>query len=249
VKRLLTAAVVVLGLIGFSLIKVVQSQQGNSQESGPVVDYAAIDRDLENAHLRILRGGRYDRRGAKPIEELPAGIEPLLEIDHSLSKLSALPVEKSDAVLTGVVVSAKAYLSNNKTGIYSEFNISVESVFKDEGCLLGTSYSVVVDREGGTVRFPSGRLQRYGVLGQGTPMVGHRYALFLRRSEESQTFSILTAYELRENHVFPLDATRLAGSKNTLAFSEYEGSAESVFLSALKEALAQAAKTPTQTRR
>jgi hypothetical protein len=249
VKSLLTAAVVILGLIGFSLIKVVQSQQGNSQESGPVVDYAAIDRDLENAHLRILRGGRYDRRGAKPIEELPAGIEPLLEIDHSLSKLSALPVEKSDAVLTGVVVSAKAYLSNNKTGIYSEFNISVESVFKDEGCLLGTSYSVVVDREGGTVRFPSGRLQRYGVLGQGTPMVGHRYALFLRRSEESQTFSILTAYELRENHVFPLDAMRLAGSKNTLAFSEYEGSAESVFLSALKEALAQAAKTSTQTRR
>jgi hypothetical protein len=249
VKSLLTAAVVILGLIGFSLIKVVQSQQGNSQESGPVVDYAAIDRDLENAHLRILRGGRYDRRGAKPIEELPAGIEPLLEIDHSLSKLSALPVEKSDAVLTGVVVSAKAYLSNNKTGIYSEFNISVESVFKDEGCLLGTSYSVVVDREGGTVRFPSGRLQRYGVLGQGTPMVGHRYALFLRRSEESQTFSILTAYELRENHVFPLDAMRLAGSKNTLAFSECEGSAESVFLSALKEALAQAAKTSTQTRR
>lgn len=247
-KSLLTAAVVILSLIGFSLIKVVQSQQGNSQESGPVVDYAAIDRDLENAHLRILRGGRYDRRGAKPIEELPAGIEPLLEIDHSLSKLSALPVEKSDAVLTGVVVSAKAYLSNNKTGIYSEFNISVESVFKDEGCLLRTSY-FVVDREGGTVRFPSGRLQRYGVLGQGTPMVGHRYALFLRRTEESQTFSILTAYELRENHVFPLDAMRLAGSKNTLAFSEYEGSAESVFLSALKEALAQAAKTPTQTRR
>lgn len=101
--------------------------------------------------------------------------------------------------------------------------------------MLTAGNSVVAERAGGAVRFPSGRVQRYGTLNQGTPQVGRRYALFLKRSEEEQGFLILTAYELRQGYVFPLDGQGGSGSKTNLAFSAYEGTEESLFLDALRE--------------
>lgn len=240
------AAVVLLSFIAFTLVKVVRSQERNVPGQEPIVEYAAIEAlDSENAHLRARRSCRYDKQNSKHIEELPIGIEPLPEIDHWLVRLPALPVTKSDTVLVGKVVSAKAYLSNDKTGIYSEFNIGVETILKDDsGVVPAAGNTIAAERAGGAVRFPSGRVQRYGILNQGTPKIGVRYVLFLKRSEEGQDFLILTAYELREGYVYPLDGRSESGSKTNLAFSAYEGTEESVFLNALRKAISQSTKAP-----
>jgi hypothetical protein len=50
------------------------------------------------------------------------------------------------------------------------------------------------------------------------PQVGRRYVLFLKAHSDAEDFSIITGYEIREGHVFPLDVW--PGSD---PFAAYEG--------------------------
>jgi hypothetical protein len=125
---------------------------------------------------------------------------------HVIGQVSALPVTQSDVILVGEVTDAKAYLSNDRVGIYSEFAIRADEVLKNGSPLLITpTGSVVLEREGGRVRFPSGSVQRYAIANQGMPQVGKRYLLFLKSIEDDQDFSIITGYELNTGRVSPLD--------------------------------------------
>jgi hypothetical protein len=104
------------------------------------------------------------------------------------------------------VTQARAYLSNDKTGIYSEFTVHVEEVLKNNGRgQVLTGDSVAVEREGGAVQFQSGRIEEYRIFNQGMPQSSERYVLFLRYNEEGQDFSIITGYRLIKGRVFPLD--------------------------------------------
>jgi len=119
--------------------------------------------------------------------------------------LPAFPVEQSRVVLIGQIASAAGYLSNDKTGVYSEFTLVVEEVLKNdlaEQMLTGSS--IAVTREGGRIRFPSGRMHWYGIDRQSMPRVGGRYVLFLS-GETEETLTILTGYELAAGKVMPLD--------------------------------------------
>ena len=72
--------------------------------------------------------------------------------------LPALPLAESTAVIGGQIRDAKAYLSNDKTGVYSVFTIQIDQVLKNSAqlsVLAGTS--IEVERDGGRVRFPNGR--------------------------------------------------------------------------------------------
>jgi len=150
--------------------------------------------------------------------------------------LPALPVAKSDLVVIGEVVDAEALLSGSKDWVYSEFTIRVDEVLKNtSNVTLTQGASVIADRDGGGVRFPSGRVTIQYIAGQGMPRVGRRYALFLTVDDQEQGFHILTGYELRGGRVIPVDNP--AGGTHPIA-TKYNGVDEASFLSDLRSSIA-----------
>ena len=194
-----------------------QQKDVSQQSQMPVATYAASEpADPTARELRRAKNSRYDNRRPQPVSELADGIEELPLITHWWSDISALPSAQSAAVVIGDVIDGHAYLSNDKTGVYSEFTIHVKEVLKGSNQLpLNAGNSIVVEREGGAVRFPSGRVQKYRIAHQGMPRPGRQYVFFLKYNDLGQDFSILTAYELREGRVLPLDSVdQFAGFKN-----------------------------------
>jgi hypothetical protein len=122
-------------------------------------------------------------------------------------RLPALPVAKSAAVVIGEVTDAHAHFSDDETKIYSEFVVRIDELLKnDSQTPLVQGTSVVVERFGGRVRFPSGKVAVCLANHQDLPRIGKRYVLFLfHEFVGDDDFTILTGYELRDGLVFPLD--------------------------------------------
>jgi len=144
--------------------------------------------------------------------------------------LNAFPTRQAAAVVVGTITEAKAYLSNDKTGVYSTFSVLIEEVLKNPG-KLKIGDLVEAEREGGCVKFPSGRVHLYMVSEQDMPRLGSRYVLFLTETNSESVFEILTGYGLREGSVYPLDD--LPKSRF------YENATLTKFLNDLKANLAQ----------
>jgi hypothetical protein len=121
--------------------------------------------------------------------------------------LPALPAEQSSAVITGEVLSARAYVSTDRSGVYSEFTILVNEVLKnDERAPLAPGGLISADREGGRVRIRPGQTVLFTIKGQRMPLAGRQYVLFLSEDgPPGSNYRIVTGYEVREGRVFPLD--------------------------------------------
>jgi hypothetical protein len=190
--------------------------------------------DPEKRARRRAKGKKYDYAGI-PITESSDTLTVSSEWDVGLQ---ALPVSKSDLVVIGVVTDAQAYLTNDKTGVYSEFTIRVDEVLKNAGNFTLTQGSTLVaDRQGGRVRFPSGHTTIQFVRGQGMLRVGRRYTLFLTHNGQEENAHILTGYELVGGRVFPIDNP--AGGQHPIA-TVYKEADELSFLSDLRAAIASA---------
>ena len=187
---------------------------------------------------RNARGKRFDGslRVAEPHPE--AGAKGIL--DSGMQSLPALPVDASDAIVIGDITNAQAYLSPDKTGVYTEYTVRVDQVLKQSSAAaIVTGGFVDAQREGGRVRFPSGRVQSYITHYQGVPVTGRKYVLFLKRNEQADVFTILTGYEQRDGHVYPLDGVDLPqGATEIPQFAAYKGVDEVTFSKALRSALA-----------
>ena len=70
------------------------------------------------------------------------------------------------------------------------------------------------------------------------PIVGKKYVFFLNYSNETG-FSIITAYELRQGQVFPLDGVSGNGSvvRQVAGYQSFKGVSEVDFLNRVKEAI------------
>ena len=68
-------------------------------------------------------------------------------------------------------MKAKAHFSDRKTHVFSEFEVEIEEVLKNDGNFTVGS-SVVVERAGGRVRFPSGKIMVSIISNQQMPVVG-----------------------------------------------------------------------------
>lgn len=158
----------------------------------------------------------------------------------------AFPVTQSDVIAIGEVTDARAQISNDKTNIFSEFTILIKDVFKNTASAALTPDCVVtVERYGGRVRLPSGKIIVRGYLHQSMPQTGRRYIFFLKSNEEVQTYSILTGYELRGGQVIPLDGSRMfegGGVPQLREYDRYEGAKEATFLKEIKDAIAHSLK-------
>ena len=195
-------------------------------DENPIVDFQETpSADPVERAKRHLRGAKHDKSlfsvSASDISE-----ETFL-VDFVDPNLPALPLAKSSNVVLGSITAAKAYLSNDRTGVYTEFSLRVEEVIKSDvqpSLVAGCTLEII--RQGGRVKFPNGRIHLYKITELEMPRVGGRYLLFLTDGDADHGFEILTAYELRNGKVVPLD--KLHQSKT------YQNTDETVFLNEVR---------------
>lgn len=236
---LLMVCVCTIGFISLpSYSQKVQKQEGSSDfRKFPIVDFSAPEpSDPAERERRSKKGKKYNIKYNAPLSESVDSM--FLSVDWEVD-LPALPIGRSAAVVIGRVNKAEAHLSENRTGIYSEFVIHVEAIFKnDPNNPLTNDNSILAYRTGGRLRFPSGKILVSAVSHQDMPQPGGRYLLFLTHSRlsggEDEDFHILTGYELKNGHVFPLDIVSASHP-----MTKYHGVAENALLEELSSALAQ----------
>src|SRR5712691_8965640 len=98
---------------------------------------------------------------SKKYNEQHAGVGPQLVQSaqgyHWPEDFKPIPVSASDAVIVGTISDAKAHLSEDKNSVYSEFTVTINEVLKNgTGSSLLPGESVILERKGGRVRYPSG---------------------------------------------------------------------------------------------
>lgn len=201
----------------------------------PIVDFDDPEQNSAELVRQRTKASRYDRKNSQPIEESSNVTSRVLN-NHWSEGMSPLPVSESDVVLIGSVLSAKAYLSNDKTGVYSEFRVQADEVLKSEQSIQAGD-TISVERYGGAVRFRSGYIQRYEVSGQGMPQLGQRYLFFLKRLDNEPSFKIMTGYALLGPTVMPLDGSIVEEGSQEYPFDKYQGLETSTLLQLVKTAL------------
>ncbi|MGI9105773.1 MAG: hypothetical protein ACR2G4_05950 [Pyrinomonadaceae bacterium] len=228
------------------------AQESSSNAQYPVVDYAAqLPAGPEKRALRQTRNSRYDIKEATVdvqqarLKEDSPSVLLDLPISHAPVE-TAIPIGQSDAIVIGEVTDAQAFLSNDKTSVYSEFTVRIEEPIKQISSMpLAAGGSITAERQGGAVRFPSGKVLQRGALGKNSLSIGRRYVLFLKYNNDAQDYSVITGYELRGGRVFPLDGIPESEGKITQfeAYRNYKGTAESVFLNNIKTEVARLAQS------
>lgn len=174
--------------------------------SGPVVDYDTNSqvsslKDPKKQELKQIKSKRYNHRAPEPLGNF-ASVS--FEVNtHWNIGLQPLPVKESDIIVLGKVIDAQAYLSSDKMGVYSEFTLNVERLFKNSEPPIGES--LVLEREGGVVRFSSGRLLPYKINGQRLPRSQREYVFFLKHNLQGEDYHIITGYQILQNKIVPLD--------------------------------------------
>lgn len=214
------------------------ASQNDNPPDPPMVEYEA-EVTKEKSKTRKEKDARFKGRGnpdqRRPINQLPEGVEPLPILSHWWIGLPALPVEQSDIIVLGVITGREAHLSDDRTGIYSEFTVQLNEIFKDITGAFSVGGTVPVNRSGGNVRFASGKVQKYGVARQGMPRSGSQYVFFLKRTAEGDLL-IQTGYELSGGRITPLDGEDNKDPRSDLPFAQYRGVDQNIFLEELRRA-------------
>jgi hypothetical protein len=226
------------------------TNQGDSKKAAEdfytITDYAAAEpTDPKKRALRHARGKRYGVPPAKGVDPKRFMISEERESSFGAPRFdvppeSALPASASDIVIIGEIVDAEAFLSEDKTGIYSEFTINVGEVLKNSSSAPVPSSSLIVaERDGGGVRFASGKVILAGNHAKPLPRIGRRYLFFLKQNPE-EDFSIITGYELHGGRVSPLDGRSPNGGffSQYAAHQTYVDADETTFLNKVREAIA-----------
>lgn len=197
----------------------------------PIVDYTS---EVATNASRKAKSEKYNK--IKILEPDITGDEKFVSSSHWAAGLTPLPVEKSQVILIGKVLDIKAFLSENKASVYSEFKIEIEKVLKNkEQQSFEEDKYIKIERQGGVVRYPNNYTAWSLVAGQHMPKLGQKYLFFITKDfpqlgYQKNDFYLLTAYQLKEGRVFPLDAP--SGGKHPIA-TVYKGKEESLLLDEL----------------
>lgn len=195
----------------------------------PVAEYdEAVTTDPEKQARRAARNQRYERR--RLVKSKPdKSVLKTTRVTNWEVGMAAFPSARSHAVIIGEVLDAQAHLSNDKSGVYSEFNVRVGRVFKSLSGSLSPGDLMTVEREGGYVRYSHDYKRLYRIQGRGMPLAGRRYLLFLDPGDSTTGHQVITGYELSAGKVTPLDTPD--------QFAAYKDWDESKFLDLVRESL------------
>jgi len=150
-----------------------------------------------------------------------------------------MPFGASDAVVVGAVTAGQSYLSNDKRDLYSEFKLKLQETIKTSNApYLRAGDSIDIQRKGGAVRLPSGKVLTRAVLADSMPQIGGRYLLFLKYDQGTEDYAVLNGYQLDGNEVYRLDDLSYHDSSypEIVHLLRKEGMSESEFLARAKSA-------------
>lgn len=226
-KRIVIFAVFAVALVGTTIAmlatqvpKQTKVNEQHDKSTYPIADYEAkVPSDLNMQTLRKARGKRHNIQLRANVK---VDVKRLMLTEQSHSSWGgppshattepALPASQSEVIVVGQVTSAQAFLSEDKTNVYSEFTVVVDEILKNNSSNgLTPGFSITTVRTGGAVRFPSGKIIQRGFGGRPFPITNRKYVFFLKYENEEQDYPIITAYELRAGVVFPLDGLDIDG--------------------------------------
>lgn len=224
------------GIPSQQLIEQQQREEERLRGQFPVVDYDAPDNpDPKELSKRREKNKHFDKRNLVHADPAPRVVESARIIEGY--DVPALPTAQSGLVITGEVLAANAYLSNDKSGVYTELTVRIQEVLKNS--VMGQFASGVeirVAREGGIVRYANGHQRLYHLAEEGMPSVGKRYVLFLRADEHGEDLYVITGYELSPAGVVPVDESQ--------RFKAYESYDPQTFLNAIRSSVEQTPQAP-----
>lgn len=207
---------------------------------GPVTDYGVALPNLREV-IRFRRGERYNNP-VLALPELGEDSEPALwTLPETHFRKNPMPFDEGVVVVTGTITAGQAYLSNDKQNIYSEFKFKVQAIVKAPIRLhLRAGDSIDMQRKGGAIRLPSGKVLVRGNLPDSLPEVGKRYLLFLKDDANTVDYGVLTGYQLEGNEVYRLDDLSYDESHHEKEIHPLrkEGVSEEQFLERVKAKLA-----------
>ena len=215
-----------------------QKAKALDDDARAIVDFNSTGPLDENEKkTRRLKNARYDKYGSVKADPHPKAGEVISDSEWS-SAISDLPADKSDLVVEGIVADSNAFLSEDKTGVYSEFAIRVSSAIKvGSGLSVNLGDMIVAERFGGKVRYPSGQIVLHRVAGQGHPISGRKYVFFLAKADQDN-YKLLTAYEVLGQKVYALDGSRINfRGKGNSKFDKHNGEDLGAFMAKLTSAL------------
>lgn len=234
--RTLLASLLCLAVVCAAAIMMTKTQSQTRQQidDAPTVDFDTADRPSQHEPLRRARGSKYQSR--IPLDGMADQVKVFESSGaHSLPE-PAFPIEESSSIVLGTVTDARAFVSNDKTAVYSEFDVRVNQSFKNRG--TSSESKIVAERVGGIVRFASGRVQRRGDSGRSLPQKGKQYILFLKWDEAGEDYLIITGYEVDGATVYPLDGFEKGTAPIFSNYTQYRGARYDELLADLQKQLA-----------
>lgn len=200
------------------------------QNNDPVAEYNPPEpNDPKERNLRRLKNAKFDLNrqenknvNAESFKFNENSPEFFFSSSLYMRPRPAFPLTQNTVVVLGRITDAKAFLSNDKTRIYSEYLLNIEEVFKAmPGVVFDKGSAITVIRSGGKVRLPSGKILYRGSPLSPLPVNGKRYLMFLQPDQETASFGISAAYEFQSGIIVPLDGS-INGEISEVYAQQYE---------------------------
>src|SRR6185437_402773 len=155
-------------------------------EATPVVDLQNPDTsDRVDKDNRRIKNARHDNEGDDKTRPTIFNVNGAVGEPERRAGYSDIPVATSDLIVEAVVSESHAFLSNDKTGIYSEFTLLISKPAKlNRGLGLNLNDRFVGERFGGKIKYPSSQIARWRIAEEGIPIIGKRYLFFLAKVDQ-----------------------------------------------------------------
>jgi hypothetical protein len=215
--------------------------QKKVKENGdPIANYESLkDFNTPENSLRKIRNDKYNFKDAAVFNENSPSIFISGGFTHSPRK-PAFPIIQSSYIVIGEISGKEAFLSTDKASVYSEFSFKIEEILKqNEEQPAFINNTITIERVGGKVRLPSGKLLHRVIEGSYLPQGRKRYLMFLKYDKETNSSYVLTGYELQAGKIVPLDGKGLEtpAVKSYENYQQYNGIDETCFLNIVRNAI------------
>lgn len=182
------------------------------EENGdPVADFDLPEpTNPKEREIRIIKNKKYNNKTHIPTLD-KMGVDILMGGSVDMGTEPAFP-NKSDFIAIGKITSANAFVSEDKTAVFGEFNFQIIWPYKNTTNIpIKEKDEIILNRYGGKVRLSSDKLAYRGILGLNMPKLGGEYLMFLKYDAESQTYGIITGYQFKEEKIEALDGISMFG--------------------------------------
>lgn len=170
-------------------------------------DISEVDKTDQKDVVRQERSAAFnDKRSDAPKLD---SLEPRNGLTHQsappyFTRIPAIPVRESDAVVVATVTALQPYFSSDHAHLYTEFSLSVDEQIKDIPGRAETGETIPIVIGGGKIRLADGRvIEEQAAFTNYSIAVGSRYLLFLSYNISGQYFTVVKSWELKNGGIIP----------------------------------------------